>query len=286
MLQVTGLTKYFGKICGVHDLNFEIAAGEIFGLVGPDGAGKSTALRCIMDMIAKNGGEVLLEGRLFDRHTPKRRAAVGYLGSDISLYDGMHVGEVIRHQGSFYKNIDETRLGRLIRRLEIDMMRPVEALTDEERQKVGIVLALMHRPKLILLDEPANGLEPMTQEMLFSILREEKKRGAAVLYATGSLSEARRICGRAAILRDGRIHLMDEIDNLVNGFVHLVTLECPDPAIAQRLGGTAIEREGEVVRFLYEGEPDALIKELSGVQIKRLLIEEPELEDILRYYYQ
>jgi len=286
MLQVTGLTKYYGKICGVHDLDFEIAAGEIFGLVGPDGAGKSTALRCIMGQIAPNGGEVLLDEHLFDRRTPKRRAVVGYLPGAITLYDGMRVGDVIRYHGAFYKSIDETRLGRLIRRLDIDMTKKTDEISAEELKKVGIALALMHRPKLIVLDEPALGLAPMAQETLFEILREEKQRGAAILYASANLGEVRRLCDRAAVLRAGRIVLMDEIANVVNGFVHLVSVECEDPAIAQRLGGMAIERKGEMTRFLYEGQPDELIKALSGLHVKRLLIEEPPLEDVMEQYYQ
>lgn len=286
MLQVSGLTKYYGKTRGVHDLSFEIAAGEIFGLVGPKGAGKTTALRCIMGRIATNGGEVLLDEHLFDRRTPKRRAVVGYLPDEIALYDGMRVGEVIRYHGSFYKNVDEVRLGNLIRRLDIDMLKPVGALDMEERKKTGLVLALMHRPKLIVLDEAAEGLAPMAQETVFEILREEKQRGASILYASGSLSEVRRLCDKAAVLRDGKVILVDEIANVVNGFVHLVTLECPDPAIAQRLGGMAIEREGDTVRFLYEGEPDELIRALSGLHVKRLLIEEPPLDDVMDQYYQ
>ena len=286
MLQVTGLTKYYGKICGVHDLNFEIAAGEIFGLVGPEGAGKSTALRSIMGQIAPNGGEVLLDEHLFDRRTPKRKAVAGFLPSEVMLYDDMRVGDVIRYHGTFYKNIDENRLGKLIRRLEIDMTKKTDVLSAEERKKVGLVLALMHRPKLIVLDEPAKDLAPMAKEMLFAILREEKQRGAAILYASDNLGEVRRLCDSAAMLRSGHIVLIDEIANVVNGFVHLITLECEDQTIAQRLGGTAIEREGETVRFLYEGQPDELIKALSGLHVKRLLIEEPPLDDILENYYQ
>lgn len=286
MLQVNGLTKYYGKTCGVHDVSFEVAQGEIFGFIGPNGAGKSTTIRCIMDLVPKNSGEVLLDEHPFDRHTPKRKALVGYLPSEVTLYGDMRVRDVIRYHGRFYKKIDQTHLGRMIRRLEIDMSKKIEDLSPGNRKKVGIVLALMHSPKLILMDEATSGLDPLMQEAFYEILREERDRGAAIFFSSHNLSEVRRLCSRVALIRDGRISMMDSIENIVNGFVHLITLECPDNAIAQRLGGTAIEREGETVRFLYEGEPDALIKELSGVHVKRLLVEEPSLEDVFLNYYQ
>lgn len=286
MLQVEGLTKYYGKNRGVNDLCLEVRAGEILGLLGPFGAGKTTALRCIMDLTSKDGGEVLLNGRRFDRRTPRMRAMVGYLPAESALYPGLRVGDVLRLHSRYYRSVDETYLGRLIRRLEIDIARRVRELTPAGRRKLNIVLALMHRPALILMDEAAVGLDPLTQEALFALLREERERGAAVLYASGSLSEVRRLCDRAAILRDGEIGVTDEVGNLVNGDVHLVTLECADAGVAQRLGSSAIEREGDVTRFLYEGEPDALIKELSGVRVRRLLVEEPSLEDVLDHLFQ
>jgi len=286
MLQVNGLTKYYGKVRGVHDVSFDVASGEIFGFIGPNGAGKSTTIRCIMDLVPKNGGEVLLDGHVFDRHTPHRKAIVGYLPSEITLYGDLRVRDIIRFNGRFYKNTDEAYLGRLIRRLDIDISRKISDLSLGNRKKVGIALALMHRPKLILMDEASSGLDPLMQEAFYEILREERERGAAIFFSSHNLSEVRRLCDRVAIVREGQIGMMDTIENIVNGFVHLVTLECSDAAVAQRLGGMAIEREGEMVRFLYEGTPDELIRELSGVQVRRLLIEEPSLEDVFLNYYQ
>lgn len=286
MLQVNGLTKYYGNTRGVHDISFSVQPGEIFGLIGPNGAGKSTTIRCVMDLIGRNGGEVLLDGRPFDRHTPKRKALVGYLPSEITLYGDMRVSDVIRYHGAFYRHIDETHLGRLIRRLEIDMTQRVDDLSLGNRKKVGIVLALMHRPRLILMDEASSELDPLMQEAFYSILREERDRGAAIFFSSHNLSEVRRLCSRVAIIRDGEIGMMDTIENIVNGYVHQITLDCADPTVARRLGGTAIEREGDTTRFLYEGEPDELIKELSGLHVRRLLIEEPSLDDVLLNYYQ
>jgi len=286
MLQVNGLTKYYGNARGIHDVSFAVEYGEVFGLIGPHGAGKSTAIRCMMDLTAKSGGEVLIDERLFDRNTPKRRAAVGCAMQRPALYDEMSVGEVIRFHGAFYRAVDEARLGRLIRRLEIDMTAGIGTLGAAEAKKLALVLALMHKPRVILLDDPMGELMPMDREIVLEILREEKARGTAIVLATDNLADARRICDRAAILRAGQVLIEDRMENLVNGFVQLVTLECADPGIAQRLGGMAIEREGDTVRFLYEGEPAKLIGELAGLQVKRLLIEEPHLDDIIDNYYQ
>ncbi len=286
MLEVRNLTKYYGKTRGVLGVSFDVQPGEIFGCIGPNGAGKSTTIRCIMDLISRDSGEVLLDGRRFDRHTPKRKALVGYLPAEITLYGDMRVGELIRYHAKFYKHVDQSYLGKLIRRLEIDMAKRVEDLSLGNRKKVGAVLALMHRPKLIVMDEASSGLDPLMQEAFYEILREERDRGAAIFFSSHNLSEVRRLCDRVAIIREGEIGMIDTIENIVNGFVHQVTLQCSDAGVASRLGGAAIEREGDTVRFLYEGEPDRLIKELSGVRVQRLLIEEPSLDDVFLNFYQ
>lgn len=286
MLQVNGLTKYYGKTRGVHDLQFSVQPGEIFGLVGQNGAGKTTALRCVLDLVPKNGGEVLLNGHPFDRHTSKRKALIGYAPAEPALYGDMTVQELIRYHGAFYRHVDENRLGQIIRRLALDLSQKACALAREERKKAAIVLALMHQPKLLILDEATAGLDMMTREVVYAILDEERQRGTAILCATSDMGEAKRICDRLAIMRDGLIEMQDATENIVNGYIHQVTLECADQTLARRLGGVAIECEGDVIRFLYEGEADELIRALAGTHVRRLLIEEPALEDVFKNFYQ
>jgi len=286
MLKIEGLTKYYGNTLGVRDIDLEVAPGEIFGFLGPNGAGKSTTIRCVMDLINRTAGTVWVDGEVFDRHTPWRKALVGYLPSEARFYGDMRVRDLIAYTGRFYRRIDENRLGMLIRRLEIDVSKGVEELSLGNRKKLGIVLSLMHAPKLLILDEPTSGLDPLMQETFAQILREERARGAAVFLSSHNLAEVRRLCDRVAIVRAGEIAMMDTIGNIVNGSMHQVTLECDDPAVAEKLGGTAIEREGDMVRFLYEGEPGQLIAALAGRNVTRLLVEEPSLEDVFLHYYQ
>ena len=286
MLKIEGLTKYYGATLGVRDISLEVAPGEIFGFLGPNGAGKSTTIRCTMDLINRNAGTVWVDGEVFDRRTPSRKALVGYLPSETRFYGNMRVRDLIAYTGRHYPQIDENRLGMLIRRLELDLSKSVEDLSLGNRKKLGIVLSLMHAPKLLILDEPTSGLDPLMQEAFAQILREERERGAAVFLSSHNLAEVRRLCDRVAMVRAGEIALMDTIGNIVNGSMHQVTLECSDPAVAEKLGGTGIEREGNVVRFLYEGEPEQLIQVLSGTKVTRLLVEEPALEDVFLHYYQ
>lgn len=286
MLRIEGLTKYYGRTLGVKNVDLAVAPGEIFGFIGPNGAGKSTTIRCAMDLIRRTAGEVYVDGKPFSRKTSGQKALVGYLPSEINLYGDMRVRELISYAGSFYGHIDNKRLGLLIRRLELDLSKKIDQLSLGNRKKLGIVLALQHSPKLLILDEATSGLDPLMQEAFYDILREERDRGAAIFFSSHNLTEVRRLCSRVAIIRQGEIRMTDTIENIVNGFMHQVTLECGDPAIAQRLGGEAIEREGRLVRFLYEGDPDALIAELSKTKVDRLLIEEPSLEDVFLHYYQ
>lgn len=286
MLRIEGLTKYYGRTLGVKDVSLAVAPGEIFGFIGPNGAGKSTTIRCAMDLIRRGAGEVYVDGKPFSRKTSNRKALVGYLPSEINLYGDMRVRGILAYAASFYPQIDEPRLGRMIRRLELDMSKRVDQLSLGNRKKLGIVLALQHSPKLLILDEATSGLDPLMQEAFYAILREERDRGTAIFFSSHNLTEVRRLCSRVAIIRQGSIRMTDTIENIVNGSMHQITLECGDPTIAQRLGGEAIEREGRWTRFLYEGEPDKLIAELAKTKVDRLLIEEPTLEDVFLHYYQ
>lgn len=286
MLEVQNLTKYYGTVRGVLDLNFRVEAGEIFGFIGPNGAGKSTTIRCIMDILSRTSGEVLLDGRPFHRHTPKRKAVVGYLPSEVNLYGDMRVGALVRYYSSFYHRIDQEYVGRLLRRLAVDVAKPVRELSLGNRKKVGIVLALMHRPKLLLLDEASSGLDPLMQEAFYGILREERDRGTAILFSSHNLSEVRRLCDRVAIIREGEIAMVDTIENIVNGYVHRVTIECDDAALPSRLGAADISREGNTMTFLYEGEPDRLLQEMRSTHVTRLLVEEAPLEDVFMHFYR
>lgn len=286
MLKIENLTKYYGRTLGVKNLSLTVGEGEIFGFIGPNGAGKSTTIRCVMNLLNKTSGSVYILGELFDKGNIALKREIGYLPGEIYLYDDMTVSGMLAYSKSFYGGVDESRLSSLVSKLKLDTDKKVEDLSLGNLKKLGIILALMHKPKLIIMDEATNGLDPLMQEAFYEILREERDSGATIFFSSHNLSEVRRLCDRVAIISGGELKKVDTIDNLTGGNVHIVTLGCDDDEVAARLGGKVIETDSGNVKFIYDGEPVKLISELSGKSVSTLLIEEPSLEEVFMHYYK
>ena len=164
ILEIKNLTKYYGKILGVKDLSLTLNEGEIFGFIGPNGAGKSTTIRSIMNLINKTKGTVLLNGKEFTKDDVSLKESIGYLPSEINLYDDLSVKEMLNYHESFYKKDIHKRRKELVKRLKLDENKKIEELSLGNLKKLGIVLAFMHEPKLLILDEPTSGLDPIMQQ--------------------------------------------------------------------------------------------------------------------------
>jgi ABC-2 type transport system ATP-binding protein len=180
MLKIVNLTKYYGNILGVKDLSLEVKKGEIFGFIGPNGAGTSTTIRCIMNSINKTSGEIYINDILLTDKDVNFKNNIGYLPSEIHLYDDLTVQQMIEYSNSFYKKDCMKRAKYLIKKLELNTKKKIEELSLGNSKKLGIVLALMHEPELLILDEASSGLDPLMQEAFYDILLEEKARGTTI----------------------------------------------------------------------------------------------------------
>jgi ABC-2 type transport system ATP-binding protein len=286
MLRIENLTKYYGKTLGVKNLSLTLNNGEIFGFIGPNGAGKSTTIRSIMNLINKTEGKVYIDGELFTQKNEALKKEIGYLPSEINLYGELTVNQMIKYNATFYENIDFEKVKYLTEKLQLDTSKKIEELSFGNLKKLGIVLALMHNPKLIIMDEATNGLDPLMQNAFYDILRKEKERGATIFYSSHNLTEVRNLCDRVGIIREGELKKVETIENLIDGNIHIVTLACEKPEIADKLSDKFIEKNEDKVKFIYSGNIDKLISLLSGVHIEKLLIEDPSLEDIFMHYYR
>lgn len=282
MLKIENLTKYYGNIRGVEDLSLELRDGEIFGFIGPNGAGKSTTIKCIMNFINKTSGNIYINDILVEDKNFKYKNLIGYLPSEIHLYDDYTVLEMFKYSSLFYSNKALKRALELSKRLELETNKKIEDLSLGNLKKVGIVLALMHNPKLLILDEPTSGLDPIIQEEFFNILKEEKKKGTTIFFSSHVLSEIKKVCDRVGIIKEGHLIRVDTISNFNKNNYLNIHIESKDiEMISKELNIDIINNN-----FIYQGDINILINKLSKYKIDKLLINEPEIEELFIDYYK
>ena len=287
ILEIKNLTKYYGKVLAVKDLSLELKPGEIFGFIGPNGAGKSTTIRSIMNLINKTKGEVYFLGETLTKNNLKLKEQIGYLPSEISLYEELTVKEMLDYHESFYKKDLSKRRKELVKKLKLDETKKIEDLSLGNQKKLGIVLALMHEPKLLILDEPTSGLDPIMQQVFYDLLKEEKEKGTTIFYSTHILSEISKICDRVGIIKEGTLLKVESIKELQSKNLTNVTITSKEiDKIGKELNVKVEKIDSETIKFKNTLASNELIKILSKYEIKKLLIEEPSLEDVFLHYYK
>jgi ABC-2 type transport system ATP-binding protein len=288
IIETRRLTKYYGKSPGIVDLDLAVEEGEIFGFIGPNGAGKSTTIRSLLGLIFPTSGSGRIFGLDIVRETKEIKKNVGYMPAEAGTYHKMSVGEFLRYSAGFYRGEGGTRARELADVLGLDLDRKIADLSRGNQRKVTIVQCLLHRPRLLVLDEPTTGLDPLVQARFFDILREENRRGTTVFFSSHTLSEVQKMCGRVAIIKDGRVAAVEDIESLRKKQLRKVRVEFPGPAASETLsvGGLIAPRaEKNVLSFLYSGTIEALVAALAARPLVDLIVEEPSLEEIFMHYY-
>jgi ABC-2 type transport system ATP-binding protein len=288
VIEVNHLTKYYGKARGIIDLSFHVDEGEIFGFIGPNGAGKSTTIRLLLSLIHPTSGSATIFGKDCIQYGPQLRRDIGYLPSEVFYYDRMKVSDLLKYSASFYPQDSTQRMHELAELMELEMNRRIEDLSYGNRKKVGIVQGLLHRPKLLFLDEPTAGLDPLMQRKTFQLIREENQRGVTVFFSSHILGEVQRMCNRVAIIREGRIVEIADIRTLQQNNYKKVRVEAGDvdAAYFDMPGVTNLERHDSTVRFFFKGDVNAVMHKISEIAVSDVTIEEPTLEEIFMHYYE
>jgi len=288
VIEVNHLTKYYGKARGIIDVSFSEEEGEIFGFIGPNGAGKSTTIRLLLSLIYPTSGSAKVFGKDVVAHGPEIRRDIGYLPSEVYYYEGMKVIDLLKYSASFYDRDCTQRLHELSEIMELEMNRRISDLSYGNKKKVGIVQGLLHSPKLLFLDEPTAGLDPLMQRKFFNLIREENKRGVTVFFSSHILGEVQRLCTRVGIIREGRIVEISNIRTLQqNNYKKVrVTADGLNPAAFDLPGVTNLEAENSTVHFFFKGDINAVLQKMRGVQVTDVTIEEPTLEEIFMHYYE
>lgn len=288
IIEVSHLTKFYGKARGIVDVSFAEEEGEIFGFIGPNGAGKSTTIRLLLSLIHPTSGSTRVFGKDVVTQGPEIRRAIGYLPSEVFYYEGMKVIDLLKYSASFYPGDHTARLKQLSDTMELELNRRISDLSYGNKKKVGIVQGLLHSPKLLFLDEPTAGLDPLMQRKFFDLIREENGRGVTVFFSSHILGEVQRLCNRVGIIREGKIVEISDIRTLQQNNYKKVSVMAAGlhPDAFAMPGVTNCQQEDGTLRFFFKGDIGALLARISAVRPADLTIEEPTLEEIFMHYYE
>lgn len=281
MLKVEGLTKKqeFG---GIENITFEVPKNKTFVMVGSETSGTTTLLETIVNVIPHDEGSIYFNGTLFHHITKELKNKIGYLPRNIDLYPEATVKEMLEYSASFYSGDLSRRIWYLVRRLDLNLTTMVKALTKEDLKKLGFIIAIMHEPDMMILDDVTKDLSPMMQDVICELLEEEKEYGATLLLATDNLAIAKRLGDQIGLLKEG--HLMKIIDkekleqqNMVR--VTLVSSEYMKLKLPLK-DVTIEERTNSMLKFLYTGDMDTFIHMLSHIHVESLRVEDASLEEV------
>lgn len=284
-IQLSHLTKYYGKSRGILNLNLDVKEGEFFGFIGPNGAGKSTTIRTLLGLITPSSGQAKIFDETIRQRNPQIRSHIGYLPSEAVFYRGMNVKDLLKLSADLHYKDCSAEREILCRRLQLDVNRKVDELSFGNRKKVAIVSALQHQPKLLILDEPTSGLDPLMQREFFHIIRERNEQGATVFLSSHVLSEIQRNCTRAAIIREGRIIACDRVEVLSKTNAKRISVQGQVSLDSLEEIRDLKENDG-IFSFLYGGDIHRLLETLSAGTITDLSISDPDLDEIFLHYYE
>jgi ABC-2 type transport system ATP-binding protein len=289
-IETDGLTKFYGAHRGIEDVTIGVEAGEVFGFLGPNGAGKTTTIRTLLDLLHPTRGSARIFGLDSRRESVAIRARLGNLPGDFGFGKGSTGREAVALLARLRSVDDLGPAEELAARFRADLDRPLGQLSRGNRQKVGLILALFHRPELLILDEPTSGLDPLMQEEFLALVREESERGCAVFISSHELDEIERVCDRVGVIREGRLIAVERVAELLGKTPRRASVcfaDRVDPAELRAIPGvTDLAVEDGRVTFHVSGEIDAVVKALSRHTVAELEIAHPTLEEVFLSYYE
>jgi beta-exotoxin I transport system ATP-binding protein len=289
VIATAGLSKDYGSGRGLFGLDLEVKAGEVFGFLGPNGAGKSTTMRLLLDLIKPTSGSARVLGLDTASESLEIRRRTGFLPGDLALYPKLTGRAVLDYLAELRGGVDHNLRDSLVERFGADLDRPVRELSTGNRRKLGLIQAFMHDPEVLILDEPIAGLDPLVQQSFHSLLAEVSAQGRTVFLSSHTLSEVERVTHRLAILREGRLIVVDSLENLRRVAVQRLEIEFGEPVDTGEFDGlpgvTEVRADGRTVTVSFEGVADPVVKAAARHEVRAIHPREDDLEEIfLRYY--
>ena len=289
VIRVEGLTKLYGRSRGVLELTFSVEAGEVFGYLGPNGAGKTTTIRTFLDLIRPTGGRALVLGMDPRRDAHEIHRRVGYLPGEFGLYDQLTGAEYLAYLAALRGDVDEQHVRELAERFRLDLSARIRSLSHGNRQKLALIQAFMHRPELLILDEPTQGLDPLMQHEFYGLISEVRREGRTVFLSSHVMPEVERVCDRVGIIREGRLVTVEDVGELRAKELRTLEVHMADHVAAEELayvpGVQQVVSEGDLLRLTVAGSMDPVVKALARHEVLDLVSHEPSLEDIFLAFY-
>ncbi len=285
-----GLSKDYGSGRGLFDLDLTIGRESVFGFLGPNGAGKTTTIKLLMAMIRPTRGTARIFGVDCQRDAVAAKRKIGYLASEMPQFGGLRGSEVVGYLAGLRGGVDRDRVRTLAERFDLDLGRRFREYSSGNKKKLGIVLAFMHAPELLILDEPTGGLDPLVQQEFYRLLGESRANGATVFLSSHILSEVEHVCDRVGILRQGRLIRVAELEELHDIHFHKVEILFDGMPPLEKLGKVhgleRLVRQGNRVSFTLHGGFEGLFKAVAGTRIVDFTSHEPSLEEVFLAYYR
>lgn len=287
-IEITNLTKFYGKEKGISNVSFSVEKGEIFGFIGPNGAGKSTTIRTLLGLLIPTSGKALILNHDIQKEGANIRKKIGYLPSEVNYYDEMSSRELLEYHSRFYDQVNLNEIDRLAELFELDLNKKITDLSFGNKKKCAIIQSLIHQPEVLILDEPTSGLDPLMQNRFFELLELENKKGTTVFFSSHILTEIQRMCDRAAIIKNGEIVAIEHIHSLLEKQMKKVTLlfESVPENISFIEGINNPKWMNQKLTFDFIGPISILLNWMNGFNLKDATLEEPDLESIFMNYYQ
>ena len=290
VIETKKLTKYYGKQVGVMDLDLAVHEGEVFGYLGPNGAGKSTTIKLLLNFINPTSGSTAVFGKDPQKQSTGILGDIGYIPGEIHMYDTLSGRDHLKFQASLQGGVDWKYVKKLAFRLQVDLNKPIRSLSHGNKQKIAIIAAFMHEPKLLILDEPTTGLDPLIQREFYDLVSEVNQAGSTFFISSHVLPEVERMCHRVGILKEGRLIVTEEIDTLKKRAVRSLEIQFAREVKTADLQGIKgvreLQVEGNIAHCRVEGSLDQLIKKISKYEVLNLITQEADLEQVFLDYYK
>jgi ABC-2 type transport system ATP-binding protein len=288
-IRTEDLTKLYGKAVGVEGLTFEVLPGEVFGFLGPNGAGKTTTIRTLLDLIRPTRGRASLFGMDSRGHSVAIHRRIGYLPGELALYDRLTGEEFLIFMANLRGGVPQGAITRLADRLDAPLHKPIRSLSHGNKQKIGLIQALMHQPDLLILDEPTLGLDPLAQVEVHRLIREARAEGRTVFLSSHDLAEVEVLCERVGIIRRGSLVTVEQVEVLRSRAVRRIEARFAEPVSADAFrdlpGVQEVEASNSVIRVTVVGSLDPLIKAAAAHTVLDLISKPPSLEEVFLAYY-
>jgi ABC-2 type transport system ATP-binding protein len=289
VISTSELTKYYGKHCGIEAINFEVKKGEVFGYLGPNGAGKTTTIRILLDFLRPSNGSAAIFGLDSRRDSIETRKRIGYLPGELSMYGNLTGLELLRFVANLRGGVDLAYALEHAKRMDCDLTRRLKTLSHGNRQKIGLIQAFMHRPELIILDEPTIGLDPLMQQEFYHLIEDARNEGRTVFLSSHILPEVERVCDRVGIIRSGKLAAVETVETLKSRAIrrleiHFARNVSPE-GFAAITGVQDLIINDNILKCTVVGSLDALVKSAARYEVVNIISHEPSLEEVFLTYY-